>query len=340
VGDIRKNLIPLTCFHIFISLLLIADYNLYASEVIKRRKKRKVAVINQGSDDGLSKGDKICFYSSKGGKVACGKIRRIKKNKSFVKVNKKRFRKVRVGMTASAEGSASLKFNIKGGYLLTVAAPSTYEKLAFVPPDGQVETVWSSLSTNTDNYVGGWGEIEIPISGFGLALGGRMKIYGTFKYDSDYKTAQESSNEFVTFEQSISNLGFWLMLNFAQINIGPIISFYGGLDIDNQTISLSISQNSDEGDSFSIFSGQSNLTVISLAAATQLEMDLGTIGLFATPKILLPISSSGGALSGDEIVDTEITNAISNPNEDLQTALNHIPSSFAFEVLIGTKINF
>ena len=92
---------------LFIALFLtstIAD----GATVIRKIRKRSVIVIDEGKDDGLTKGTKLCVFKDNGKKTACGKIRRLKSNKAFIKVPRRRFRTVKKGMEVRSPSGGSV----------------------------------------------------------------------------------------------------------------------------------------------------------------------------------------------------------------------------------------
>ena len=87
--------------------------------IIKLLKKRKTAVID---DTDVSKGDKVCFYSASDRKRACGRVVKVKEDKSYVKIkSKKRFRRLKKGMTheVSTGGGSSGGGGMQGDHSFT-----------------------------------------------------------------------------------------------------------------------------------------------------------------------------------------------------------------------------
>ena len=88
-----------------IALILLTFVTSEAQATItKLLKKRRVVVIDDGD---VSKGDKVCFFNASGRKRACGKVVKVKEDKSYVKVkSKKRFRRLKKGMTHEVSGGS------------------------------------------------------------------------------------------------------------------------------------------------------------------------------------------------------------------------------------------
>lgn len=109
---------------------LLAVSSLAKGEILKFIKKRKIVVID---DNDVSKRDKVCFFAGSK-KRACGRVIKVKEDKSYVKIKKKKhFRRIKKDMSyeiSSADGSS--RSSGGGGLKLRVLlTPSLYARSSF-----------------------------------------------------------------------------------------------------------------------------------------------------------------------------------------------------------------
>jgi hypothetical protein len=80
-----------------------------AAEVTRINKNRGLIVINGNKDDGFVMGAKVCFYSSSGEEITCGRIQQTSESYVTVKVNNKKARQIRYGMEAKVSAEKQTK---------------------------------------------------------------------------------------------------------------------------------------------------------------------------------------------------------------------------------------
>jgi hypothetical protein len=71
-----------------------------AAEVTRINKNRGLIVINGNKDDGFVMGATVCFYSSSGEEITCGKVQQTSGSYVTVKVNNRKAKQIRNGMEA------------------------------------------------------------------------------------------------------------------------------------------------------------------------------------------------------------------------------------------------
>ena len=71
-----------------------------AAEVTRINKNRGLIVINGNKDDGFVMGATVCFYSSSGEEITCGKVQQTSASYVTVKVNNRKAKQIRNGMEA------------------------------------------------------------------------------------------------------------------------------------------------------------------------------------------------------------------------------------------------
>lgn len=173
------------------------------NKILKILKKGKVALINQGKSSGVSKGAKICF-SKDGEKIACGKVIKVKKTKSYILFKKKQVRALKknnflkdfssftfqidqVGKKKKApeeEVSDSLRIG-----LAPVLASMTQANSAMVTYDGansaETSSLWKESKASGLQFSSFFGEYEMTSSN--LFFGFQYLMYTEMVIESDYR---------------------------------------------------------------------------------------------------------------------------------------------------------
>ena len=307
-----------------------------AAKVRAISKKRSMVKVNAGVNKGYFKGAKVCIYRKKK-KVACGKVIKVKPTSSFVKVSKKRLKRIKKGMRVRLRSKARRKAtemveegigkgkeamaqsssgtdhrtNLKLNYFATILAPAVYEKITYAAPEidtatnqevTSVDTLWQwqSDSTASLSILGFGAESEFGIGkSMAISVGLRLRFYRDFISPADYnKTVPE---QFV--ETEISAQAFGLYSDFTFLDIAMSESLFwrlsSGLDIDMSTVKLTATQKDDDSsDTTEIASTESKLTVLSLRLGTNFNfMVLEPIGIVFGTNLLIPITTFSASAS-------------------------------------------
>jgi len=77
--------------------------NVQAAEVTRINKNRGLIVIDGNKADGFVMGAKVCFYSSSGEEITCGRVRQTSESYVTVEVNNRKAKQIRNGMEAQLE---------------------------------------------------------------------------------------------------------------------------------------------------------------------------------------------------------------------------------------------
>ena len=80
-----------------------------AAEVTRINKNRGLIVINGNKDDGFIRGATVCFYSTSGEEITCGRIQQTSESYATVKVNNRKARQIRYGMEAQLSAEKQIK---------------------------------------------------------------------------------------------------------------------------------------------------------------------------------------------------------------------------------------
>ena len=75
-----------------------------AAQVTRINKSKGLIVINGNKDDGFVMGATVCFYSTSGEKIACGRIQQTSESYVTVKINNGEAIQIRNGMEAILSG--------------------------------------------------------------------------------------------------------------------------------------------------------------------------------------------------------------------------------------------
>ena len=74
-----------------------------AAEVTRINKNKGLIVINGNKDDGFVMGATVCFYSTSGEEITCGRVKQTSEAYVTVKVNNRKAKQIRYGMEAQLE---------------------------------------------------------------------------------------------------------------------------------------------------------------------------------------------------------------------------------------------
>lgn len=312
---------------------------IFGASVEKVNRTTGTILIGAGKSDGLSKGDKVCFFNDNGKKIGCGTVRKLKKNAALVKVGKKAAKRIKEGYATDVKGGGgggpSGASKLKLAYILTPMTPASYNKLTYLPPDGapQVDSLWAVTEKASNSFVGFGAEYELGLSGGNaLAVGGRLRLYREFTSQADY---DGDPTHFAEVNQTGTAIGLWADYYFLKIGS---LRLGAGADLDMSTQTFAAGFKTDAGDEQFLAEATTKATVISLRTVAAMELFLDPIGFHIGANILLPLTSS---VSGSaDVVDQANGGKLTvDPNEDLLAAINH-KSQFGLELFLAAFIAF
>jgi hypothetical protein len=294
---------------------------------VKRKlKKKKVIIIDAGKNDGVAKKSQVCFYNNDGGEIGCGKVRRVKKTKAYVRVKSSVFRKIKKGFAAEFEGGSS---SGSGGAMLAVrgflGGSYLHHGNANAPVyDKENAGGGSSYWVSGDEY------------GMGMFIGAEvdylpLNIVAGFRYfvlnpsvlvPMDYS---DSKNPYIELNQSISSsMGFWADYLYP-INMGSMsLNVGAGLDIDMTDIMSEAFLVSEEDTSLNtpLIQATSSLMTIGLRIPARLDYSLGsmtinlggifTYGISGTPEIVHGIETEDSNSTDSELYNTHFNESLNH----------------------------
>ena len=80
-----------------------------AAQVTRINKNRGLIVIDGNKDDGFVMGATVCFYSTSGEEITCGRIQQTSESYATVKINNRKAKQIRFGMEAILTDSITNK---------------------------------------------------------------------------------------------------------------------------------------------------------------------------------------------------------------------------------------
>ena len=349
-----------------IALILLIFFSSEAQATItKLLKKRRVVVID---DSDVSKGDKVCFYSASGRKRACGKVVKVKEDKSYVKVkSKKRFRRLKKGMTHEVSGSSGgggarsgHSFTFRLLYTPGMMARSQFNYLntntkrggdngPFLALSDEVIKQGDSTMSRMARMLpwgsgGAEGEVFITPT-ISIAMGGRFTLINASPRVI-YDFLAEGSREYLSSEYSSQELNFWLdffLLHVADLNIR--LALGGEFTMSNISIATMRMKREDEVEKIVVrdaFAGKSDANIASVRLSARKSFPLGAsygLGLGIT-AIISPMAVSSSFKLDNKPGDTELFQEYGDDEKkmiaDIEDALKH--GNSVFSVVLGLSL--
>ncbi len=71
-----------------------------AAQVTRINRNRGLIIIDGNKDDGFVIGATVCFYSTSGEEITCGRIQQTSESYATVKIHKRKAKQIRFGMEA------------------------------------------------------------------------------------------------------------------------------------------------------------------------------------------------------------------------------------------------
>ena len=328
---------------------LLLSSHVIAGTVKKVIVKKRIVIIDEGTNAGIGKKSKICFYNASGKAVGCGLVIKAKTSSSFVKVSKKRIKRIKKGMESRLKGGSSGKgttsgpvagTNFKAFWDLAIKPPTTYQLLSYEKPTTNATTLWKQDQEAPMTFFGFGAEFGFAAGGFKMGVGLRLRSFREFTVQSNYDS--DSAN-FAEANTTATAYGLWYDFYFLDLSMagGMVLFDIGvGLDIDMSTVILRAAlKNDDTGSETLIYDIKSSLNTISLRIPMPFALHFDPIALFVAPVIMLPLSASGSFSAA--ISDTQVSflNGTTG-EEDVKAQLGHKKNSFALELLMGGYIAF
>lgn len=335
--------------------------------IIKLLKKRKIAVIDDGD---VSKGDKVCFYSASDRKRACGRVVKVKEDKSYVRItSKKRFRRLKKGMThevstgsgssggGGMQGEHSFTFRLlytpgfmarsKFNYL-----DSNKEKgggdgpfLPFKEEDIETEDSGQSKLARMFPWGSGGAEAEVFITPtLSIAMGGRYTLINVSPRVT-YDYLAENSKEFMESDYSGHELNFWLDVFPLQVaDLGLRLGAGGEFTMSNLSISTDLKE--DDGGTIEVktpnfFAGKSAANIMSVRLSARKDFPMGAFGFgLGVTAIISPVALSSKFTLDDaeNILLEESEYNKEKMIEDIEEAIEH--TNNVFSLVLGLSLYF
>lgn len=317
-------------------------YSAAEAATVKRvLRKKSVVIIDEGKSSGIQKKAKVCFFNGDGEEITCGRVRRVKKSVSYVRVKKKFIKKIRKGFSAEVEGGGggsssssgsmlAIRGFLGGSYLLPASATAPAYAASTASSGGPF---WESgTERGTGVMVGG--EVEyVPLS---IAAGFRYFVMSpVWKVEMDYS---DTATEYVYLEQSQSSMGFWADYLYPLNMGGMTLNVGGGLDIEMSTVRFEALQMTDGSDeSANLAQGTSSVTAIGLRVPVRLDVPMGGIILNVGGALVIGLSGTPAISFASESEDPNATD-LAKYEEEFAAALAH-GAGFGVMGSIGIQMN-
>jgi len=338
--------------------------------ITKLLKKRKIAVIDDGD---VSKGDKVCFYSASDRKRACGRVVKVKEDKSYVKItSKKRFRRLKKGMAhevstgssgsgggMQAEHSFTFRLLYTPGFMARAKFNYLDSNKKNGGPDGpflpfkeeDIETGDSSQSKMARMFPwgGGGAEAEVFITPtLSIAMGGRYTLVNVSPRVT-YDFLEANSRVFMRSDYSGHELNFWL--DFFPLHVADLgLRLGAGGEFTMSSLSLSTDLMEDEeGETTApkeiesgLFAGKSAANIMSVRLSARKDFPMGAFGFgLGVTAIISPVAlSSKFTLEGDPksrlLNESEYNKE--KMIEDIENAIAH--TNNIFSLVLGLSLYF
>ena len=228
--------------------------------------------VQLGAEESAKNNQEVCFYAENLKKLACGTVKKIKKNqKMIVKIhNTETLSNLKQGdlvsfkindqnASSSSEGESddARKGKKKPSWLFAIGweldplLPVAFNEIYYQAPSSPTpSTLWqssgslSSGSFRPNQYTALSGQIGIPVGYRRFILGVRYQLFQTLIQPSDYQIA--TSDPFASTQIKASGFGAWTDFEFSQIKLSKALrlSFLSGLDLESISVNISATKQS------------------------------------------------------------------------------------------------
>lgn len=285
---------------IYFNLLSLSFFS-YGISVTKIKKAKGLVFIDGGKNDGLNKAQKVCFFDINNKKVACGKIRKLSRKKSLVKVSRRSIKKIKRGfivrtkeMERLIQKNKDTTFSISSKlsvYYPLIQAYSYNNLVGLETPDRKTFTLFKIEDTGPSGFTFFSG-IEVFFSFINLVVGLNFLTLPPKITPMAYPDSSESVSTIYEFSNRIF-FDYLLLRKTIQLGLGLQATYHSAI------LEMSDSSILEGGSDFSTLSYNSNLLTLSLRVPILYELLIKPVGFFfgITPILSLYSLSMGEGLS-------------------------------------------
>jgi hypothetical protein len=330
-----------------------------------------VTSVSKGSgvvkiDEVHDKGEAICFFKGKT-QVACGKVVKKGKGESFIKLDKKKIKKISKGMNAQLEGETTTNSAAKGAeapqigpynmafygiYNPSILGPSYFNTdVIYAAPDNtNAATTLFDSAPQSITLISFGAQFDMFLSyPYGVMAGFRTRIYSFHTHmESNYKQGDNTDADYVKTSQGANSFGVYASgTYYYSLGEDSGLKLAGGLDIDMSKVKITAGEfngafGSDPAtheERGQLYELTSQLTVISLKVDALYSMVISKpFVLDAGISLFLPVSSSRSGTP--TVTDPNVAaNPGVDPKTDLVNAVDH-KAVFGFELLFAAGYSF
>lgn len=356
--------------------MTLSATDVFGASVLNKRKKRMVVVIDEGAKSGVNQGDSVCFFDLNDTELGCGKVRRVRPNRSFVKVKAPLFRKIRKGFVASYGSGGGDGGMSSGGPIVRIrpvfGGMFKQPYTSYLPKHGKnMAPYWQKSDDNAlHNLVSGFAGVEVEAAPFNTSAGFRMDVItdgyeGTQDYTyepgalpncrpkPEAVAEQEPLPCHVDWTHEYNSFGGYLQFMYpVPLDKDIYISVGGGLDINYSILSFTALQlnDNDQGTNTAknlLKDVDSKLLSIGARLPASVHLNLGsTFGIYLGGAVI--VAFFGEAEISDYTTQDVLVAKSANQAKDKRDyvtkyfadALDHGPNVFGASLQGGIQLSF
>jgi len=283
----------------------------------------------------------VCFYNEKDKKVGCGRIKSTKAHIAILKVTDKTVKKLKPGMKAETKEERAEEPTKTAAHSMTFTAftnfsPMTvasYNKIYYQPPTSGItpSTLWASSGTNSSlGALSNFG-MSIEMNKYHLAAGFRYGLFTTSSQDANYGP---TTNLYSTTE--ITGTSISVFADDTKVYSFKGIDFGVGIDIDESSVSLKMTEKDDTGQiaDNDLYSLNSTIMIIGIRLPIRYNLSFGSHGLGLT-FALVPILPLFGTAKGSPSISDPNATQVGDEASDLTSSLGLKKSSLGLDLTLG-----
>jgi hypothetical protein len=330
-----------------------ASTKAYSATVIVTKPSTAEVKIDEGTDAGVTVGNKVCISDLSGKKITCGKVTKEFPAFSIVKVSKKRIDLIKKGMAAAvesapakvsaevsstapatqpatskrqtakpktpAQNSADHRRNFKLGYIYSAVTPNAYNKVYFNPGPEQdadaYETAWQTKKTSGVPF-GGF--LSFSLGAFDthwMDFGLRYRNHKISGILTNYVNRGIYNSNYVTTSMDMTALGTYFDYGFWRYAT-PSNNFGFGLSSGLDIDMAKINLDAKRENSTDVAELESTLSLLSLRLGMVADIvAVQPFGITAGLNILVPVAEFGKKNAATVTSDSLTTERIGNEDE-------------------------
>ena len=336
---------------VWISIFFFFSTLAQSAEITKIKKSKSLVFTNGGKED-FKKNQKVCFYSDSNEKLGCGRVRKLSKSKSLIKVPRSLSAKLKKGQTAQTEemellrqkkADSSYLFSPKLSFNYSILPAYSYNNFAgLVQPDLKNRTLFEEDSKGPSGF-SFFSGIELDIHIINLSLGFDLLTLPPDIVNLSFEDGNEAVETLYEFSNRFY-MDYTFLRYYIHVGLGVQATYHGMLvKLSDETIM------EDDDTSISQITYSTKLLTLAARIPISYEFLLKPVGFFlkVTPIISFYSIDLGSSAS---YTSDEREGATSHPfkgqikdlgddyiglEEDIKAALGFNHNLFSLDVSVG-----